>query len=208
MLDLPRSLAAFAVIVCAVLSQGCRTYTGAVNASQQTCVECALRDSDPAALPDAGAQFEQGCDEGDPRSCSILGVMLQEGRGGLAQDATRAKRLFNYACLHGNVRACVSLGKIIEHKRADVAGASAMYELACYGGDAEGCYHLGRVRSIDDDMAAIDPLERGCKAGNGPSCELLGSMYQHGRGVASDMRRARSLYRDACAHGRAELCGW
>jgi hypothetical protein len=187
------------------LTAGCHA-PKPVDAARQDCVECALRDHNTQAVPYAADEFYRGCTEGDARSCSILGVMYEQGKGGVARDPAFARHLFRYACLHGNPRACVSLGRIVEHNRDDVAGASILFEMACGSGDPRGCYELGRVQHAAGHASAIDALERGCQGKDGSACELLAEIYRDGSGVPRDGTRAQRFALSACALGRVAAC--
>ena len=54
--------------------------------------------------------------------------------------------------------------------------------------------------------AAVE-LGQGCRFTDTASCSMLGVMYELGRGVPLDVRRARSLYQQSCDGGNARACG-
>ena len=76
----------FPLLSWGMLVAGCRAKEP-ITPMQQDCVECALREHEPTAAPNATVEFARGCSEGDPRSCSILAVMYEQGRGGLLPDS-------------------------------------------------------------------------------------------------------------------------
>ncbi len=186
---------------------------GPVTAERQECVECALRQrpdsTDPSTLPQAEEQFGRWCAEGDSRSCSVLGVMYEFGRG-VARDEQKAVVLYTRACRDNNARACVSLGRMMElgtAARADIAGATTMYDSACRSGDQEGCVAFARMLFGEGALKrSANILKRGCRTGHAPACEALGVMAEQGRGVAKNARRAQKLFRRACKGGSTQAC--
>lgn len=193
---------AFSALGCASKAQ--------LLAERQACIECALREHDsPETLPDAEAKFTRWCAEGDARSCSVLGVMFENGRGVVA-DPGKAARLYGRACRGGNAPACVSLGRMMEAgtaARPDPEGAIVMYEAACDAGELAGCEQLGRtLADIGRLRLAAKVLGSACKRGHAASCETLGTLVAEGRGVARSERRAQELFRRACRGGHANAC--
>jgi TPR repeat protein len=120
-----------------------------VSAYHQHCLECALRrTADPTGVPQAVRYFGEGCRDGDARSCSVLGVMYERGRGVVA-DRDQALTLYGRACRGGNPEGCVNLGRLVEGR--DAEGALVAYEVACAGHNAEGCR-----RRADAERAVIE----------------------------------------------------
>jgi hypothetical protein len=197
-----RHLSALVVLA----ASGCSSFAGVdlaapIDRSKQRCIECALRaHTDPESLPAALARFRDGCDGGDARSCSVLGVMYETGRGA-ARDLTEAKRLFGFACREGNGRACNSLGSLSEAE-GDLDGAQALYQVGCHGAHPEACHSLGGLlRRRGDGAGAEGAYALGCKRGDAEACEGLGVML-----LPSQPRRARKLLDRACHAGRTEAC--
>lgn len=50
--------------------------------------------------------FESACDTGDGRGCTNLGVVYEQGTGGVPRDNTRANALYQRACELGNEAGC------------------------------------------------------------------------------------------------------
>ena len=122
---------------------GC-TPTPRVSSYHQRCLECALRRSaNPLEVAEAYAYFSEGCEAGDARSCSVLGVMVEQGRG-VPADSSRALRLYRFACAGGNTDACVNVGRLVEP--GDVAGAVAAYEVACAARHPDACQRLASAK--------------------------------------------------------------
>ncbi|MBW2456220.1 MAG: sel1 repeat family protein [Deltaproteobacteria bacterium] len=53
---------------------------------------------------------------------------------------------------------------------------------------------------------AVARFETDCGAGDPASCSVLGVMYEVGRGVPQDRKRAKSLFQEACQHGNPTGC--
>lgn len=219
---------------CASLDDGTKPL---LSASHQECIECAIRRSKEGQAAEElargrtaseAASFFQGlCSAGDARSCSVLGVMLQEGHG-VAANPARAAQLFQKACRAGNAGACVNFGRMLTERQPsarfdgsgpdaqfdrsgpkgpDLDAAAILFEMACHQNAAEGCYQLGLLRySAGDPDAATAPLERACSAGHADACEGLGAMYLHGHGVTADPDKAAALMRRACGLGSEAAC--
>ncbi len=203
------SAAQASVIVAALLIIGCASKRQLVEARQK-CVECALkRTPDPASLPNAAATFRELCDDGDAASCSVLGVMYEQGRAVL-QDHRMAMQLYQVACNDRNARGCANLGRMYEKGitgMVDLPAASLMYELGCRLESAQGCYHLARMRyRMGDTKGARASLEAACKNGSADGCLGLGALYQHGNGVTQSAELAKTMYSAACKHGLDSGC--
>ncbi len=197
------------LVVAALLLVGCAPKQQMIKARQK-CVECALkRAPDPASLPSAATTFREHCDDGDPATCSVLGVMYEQGRGVL-QDHRMAMQLYEVACNDRNGQGCANLGCMYERGitgKVDFPAATLMYELSCRLESAQGCYHLARMRyRSGDSKRALPWLESACKNGNADACLGLGAVYQHGNGVAVNSELAKTMYRAACKHGLDSGC--
>jgi uncharacterized protein len=180
-----------------------------LSASQQTCLECALRRRDSQEASAAMLRVAELCQNGDAASCSTLGVAYETGHG-VPADARKAAALFQRACTGGNLPACVHLGEVFERGtlgRVDKDGAEIIYRAACDGHLGEGCHRLARLRyqaGAVGDAAKL--LARGCKEGHARSCESLGVMYRTGQGVPRDEKRALGLFARACRGGAEGAC--
>jgi TPR repeat protein len=196
-------------LLLALATVGC-AMPGQVAAKRQACVECALREHpNPGTLPHAQTKFSRWCREGDARSCSVLGVMYENGSG-VERDHAKAAQLYGRACRQGNARACVSLGRMMHDgtaARPDPMGAATMYESACLSGELEGCYELGRIlRAAGEPRRAAKVMGQACEADHAPACETLGVMAAEGRGIKRNAARAQRLFRRACRGGQAKAC--
>ena len=65
---------------------------------------------------------------------------------------------------------------------------------------------LKKHDNTTDMVAAARRFGRLCDQGDAASCSVLGVMFEHGRGVQSDVLMARRLYRKACSNGNSRAC--
>ncbi len=195
-----------ALLACVMFLTGCGE---TLSASQQTCLECALRRRDSQEAEQAMLRVAQQCQEGDAASCSALGVAYETGHG-VTPDARKAAALYQRACTGGNLPACVHLGEVYERGtlgHVDRDGAEIIYRAACDGRLGEGCHRLARLRYGDGAVAdAAKLLARGCKDGHARSCEALAVMYRTGQGVPRDEQHAQRLFARACRDGADGAC--
>jgi len=144
--------------------------------------------------------LDAACIGGDASSCIKLYVVYAKGRWGKKRD-------FNTAMGY-STRAGELLGK---------NGAETFYKQSCDFGDSWGCYHLSTIfseRYNNQQEAqkflnkAIKLAESGCKDKEQDpiDCFLLGVLYENGRGVAKDEKKALSLYEKACNAGNGGAC--
>jgi TPR repeat protein len=111
-------------------------------------------------------------------SCTLLGFVLERGRGGAADPAAAVER-YQRGCDLGDVDGCLA--------------AAAVWALGLVGDPAP--------------TKAIAPLERACALGSGRGCYALAGKYDGALGVGHDAARARDLYRRAVARLTAECPG-
>jgi TPR repeat protein len=119
----------------------------------------------------------KGCDGGDVKSCSNLGLLLTKGRGG-AKDPAGAVKRFEKACAGADALGCGMLGA---------------------------AYASGEGASKDDGKAATY-LQKGCEGGHDASCGVIGGMYLDGRGVSKDVEKGSDFLKRACDGGQAKSC--
>lgn len=181
-------------------------------------------------------EYRDGCQQGDPASCSLLAWAYEGGRG-VAVDAAAAQLLHARAAALDGPRcdavdgaACDGLasahrfgwGVPKDEARAAALGKRAM-ELsaaACARGDGEGCrreahkYFVGedaekdRVRAEKLYARAIALLEAGCAAGHAAACDGAFGMLATGDGVPEDRARAeQAIQRSRVLHEKACASG-
>ncbi len=68
------------------------------------------------------------------------------------------------------------------------------------------CALPARAQESEASTSSPERLEQDCTAGNARACDTLGDLYDEGRGVNKDERRAASLYEQACRGGVARGC--
>ena len=84
----------------------------------------------------------------------------------------------------------------------DPARSREWFERAAAAGSLLASYELGWLYWNDKDFEkALRAASAGVDRGYPPSMYLLATMYEHGRGVPVDVRRARELLEVAVAHG-------
>ena len=202
---------ALLVGLCALLfaTSGCAAI-GAITDGEQHCVECSLRRH--AGGVDLGyvhRRFRAGCDGGDARSCSVLGVMHESGRG-VARDLPGAVRLFEKACWGGNEQGCVNLGRLYRDGaigRPDPEGAELLFARACAAASPSGCLELGRIQAAAGQArSAAKSFFQACQSQATPEgCHELGDLYARAAG-GSALRRAVRFYERACQGGVEQAC--
>jgi TPR repeat protein len=206
---------------------GCGTSRGTVYAGQapevaapkESCSDAtscrdtlrALRSSTPTSaceLRDHAEVAERACTLGVAEGCTELG-RLQQG------DASRS--LFQRACELGDGEGCARhalstlLGEGVLRDeatgRAELQDACDKYPRAACGLAAIGLGEDARRRgaSPEDEWIALF-AQRGCDAGDGLACRLLGDAFQAGRGVSQDSGKAFELYARACEAGNGTAC--
>jgi len=83
-----------------------------------------------AADEPRGATFlQRGCALGDPQSCGLLGLMYEEGAGGMPVDPQRADLLVNWSCAR-HAFGCTTKASLLK-ARGDLAGAATARARAC-----------------------------------------------------------------------------
>jgi TPR repeat protein len=112
---------------------------------------------------------------GDANGMTNLGVMYQNGQGGLAKDETQAVIWYRKAAEAGNTNGMTNLGFM---------------------------YQNGQGGLEKDDTQAVIWYRKAAEAGNAIGMSNLGSMYQNGEGgLAKDDAQAVIWYRKAAEAG-------
>lgn len=178
-----------------------------------------------AVTPESSCEVRQrvevarsACLVGVAEGCTELGrAELWGVRAESGSDLYTARSLFRRACEQGDGEGCARhalttlLGQGVP--RDEVAGLAELQE-ACdrYPGVACG---IGAGGLAEDARQREVPLEhevialfaqRGCDAGDGLSCRLLGDAFREGLGVSQDIEKAIGLYQRACEAGNGTAC--
>ncbi len=161
----------------------------------------------------AAAYYRQGCDQGDARACTNLGVMFENGQG-VYRDDVKAAELYAKGCDGDDSLGCTYLG-FMYHGGRGVLGspvkAYEMFRLGCDDAHAAACTHLGILYETGegvnmDHHRAGRLYSQGCAGHHAPGCRRLGLLYDRGLGVAADKMQAAELYRLACGGLDAPAC--
>jgi len=164
----------------------------------------------PANATAAARPFATGCELGDADGCRAWGWLLETGQG-VTRNLPGAMRAYERACNGRDAFACLRLADAAQKGRgvpSDTRRAAALAVEACDLGELRGCTFRGaQLVAANDLRGGIRQFERACSGGESVACTELGELYETGRGVPRDVKRAaRSYYATACAHGVAVAC--
>ena len=144
-------------------------------------VAFAARAADKGGDQKTAAQlYRAAADEGYPLAQTNLGVMYENGEGGLAKSDREAERLYRAAAEAGFPAAQASLGTF---------------------------YVSGRGGLRRDDREAARLFRLAADNGNAQAQNNLGKLYAEARGVPRDMDEATRLWRLAAEGGVEEARG-
>jgi uncharacterized protein len=163
------------------------------------CVACtperrARTDPPPIDPAPESARLRQSCEtDGKAESCVDLARRLRADPARTASDDARIRELLERAAM--------------------------LWSARCDRGEREACALVARIANkrllsiprddpAGDDVArmVVDALEKGCRAGDGPSCRDAARAYVRGEHLAPDPERARSLAERACTDSLTEGC--
>ncbi len=153
---------------------------------------------------DAKNYFVKACSFGSMDGCISLGQNECSSTVGVK---TAAYSFHKKACDAGDYLGCVYLG--LTYFYGFSSGEGVDYdEVLKKMGVSEGvslspCYEFPEIVY---NKKAIAAFEKACLGGNMHGCENLGTMYENGRGVQEDFRRAFDLYKKACEGGVESAC--
>ena len=164
-------------------------------------------------LPLAAAYYRRGCDLGDARACTNLGVTFENGQG-VFRDDVKAAELYAKGCTGHDAHGCTYLGFMYQGGRGVPRSPVKAYEMflaGCDGAHSVGCTHLG-ILYEEGEGVALDYgragrfYSQGCQGHHAPGCRRLGLMYEKGLGVTAEAMSAAELYRLACDGEDAPAC--
>jgi TPR repeat protein len=114
----------------------------------------------------AAEYFSLGCQKNDGESCASLAEILKDGQGA-AKDVKRAFDAYKRACDLRQLGACRAVGSY---------------------------YLSGSPGVVDQNPAkAAKIFDRACKAGHAGSCFDLATLYEEGKGVKRNPKKAARL---------------
>lgn len=167
-----------------------------------------VADAQPAPTRPPAADAAPACRTGD--ECYALGDSVLPPK---ATDPPKAEYYLRRGCELGHARACASLGSLLMAGltlKRDERRALSLFEEACRLNDLQSCRAVASLISEGSETPGAIPknpakgaeiYEAACRAGEGPSCFALIHIYETGRGVPRDKRRAREFARLAKKHG-------
>ncbi len=162
----------------------------------------------------AAVYYRQGCDLGDARACTNLGVMFENGQG-VYRDDVKAAELYTKGCESDDSFGCTYLGFMYHSGRGVPKSPVKAYEmlrLGCADSRSDACTHLGILYETGEGVNSRDYgkagrfYSQGCAGHHAAGCRRLGLLYDKGLGVAVDPVQAAELYRLACGGKDAPAC--
>ncbi|MFN0250915.1 MAG: hypothetical protein ACKV2T_28840 [Kofleriaceae bacterium] len=160
--------------------------------------------------------LEENCAASHGPSCTLLGFLHSRGRSGIATNPTKSMEFFVKACSMNDVEGCYHIGTVA-YQLADYPASRLAYQRACDLGSGLACARGGELfaRGIGGDTdtgtgarmfkRAHDLLAPTCP-GDGSGCYVLGYLFEAGRGVAKDGKKAIDAYRHGCTGGSGDAC--
>ena len=153
------------------------------------------------------AVLQTQADAGDTRAMSELGKAYLYGNG-VEADPALALSYFEQADAAGDRKAARYLG-LIAAQNGDLAKAAQWYAKGAQNGDITSQYYLGLAyqtgsRVAQDFDLAMQWFETAAERGDiiaSDGMVGMASLYEAGQGVAIDMDRATTLYRQAADLG-------
>jgi hypothetical protein len=155
--------------------------------------------------PQAQADFQSACTQGDLPSCRYLAYMYEHPVG-VPQDYLKAVSLYRSACDAGDLVSCNNLADIYQFGKGitqDYQKAFALFQRACGGGEFHGCDGLAYLylngQGVTKDLPKSAELyKRACDGGELQGCSNLAAMYLSAEGVPQDDGKALTLFNTAC----------
>jgi TPR repeat protein len=148
--------------------------------------------------------FKKACEGKDRAACDTLGELYSRDSSP-SRDLALATSSYAAACELGFLPSCARLGSMYDQgseAAKDDARAAALYEQACVHDIKKACGDMNTV-AVGQGVASGDELasaQGSCSAKLGAACGNLAVMYRSGRGVAKDVRKATTLYSNACLY--------
>ncbi len=161
----------------------------------------------------AALWFRKSAEQGEADAQCWLGVMYENGRGGLAKDDAEAASWFRKAAEQGYVVAQYNLGVMHFNEGSivkDDAEAAFWFKKAAEQGYAEAQNNLGSMYSngqgslAKDEPEAVSWYRKAAEQGNADGQHNLAGMYDEGKGVPKDESEAVRWWRKAAVQGNAE----
>jgi len=195
-------------------AQARATSESTAEANYQRAVQLATPNNSTRDDTEAVRLFRTAAEQGHSGAQVWLGVMYQNGRGGLAKNDAEAVRLYRLAANQGNATGQNNLGAMYQNGlgglATDVSEAVRLYRLSANQGYALAQNNLGFMYRnglgglAKDDAEAVRLYRLAANQGNAQAQSNLGFMYQNGLGgLAKDAAEAVRLYRLSANQGYA-----
>jgi len=148
-----------------------------------------------------------------PTSAYWLGVMHDDGKGGLKQDVVEAAKMYQKAADGGYALAMYALGRMRQTGRdggkKDELQAADWYRKAAAADHPAGTYNLAVMTEIglgvpQDEKAAFELYRKAVSLDYPSAMNNLGLMYRVGKGTEKDEVKAAELFRKAADLGNRE----
>ena len=147
----------------------------------------------------------RACSAGDAAACNEMGARHYMGDGVQADDR-KARRYYQQACDGKDLVGCANLGWMVLEGQGgprDEGAARAHFLRACGGGQPEGCGGAGvMAANAGAGLEARQNLEKGCDAGDGRECRVLGELLR-----VPYPEAAVSAFERGCAANDGASCG-
>ena len=140
-------------------------------------------------------------EKNNPTAEFNLAFLYAEGIGVL-QNIKKAKKLYDHACINGEMSACVNLGMMYEEGKGmlqDYSKAKNLYEKACNNNESLGCLKLGSLykngEGVEKNLIRAHRLSlKSCRLGDDLGCLSVGSNYHNGKSVEKNIAKAITYY--------------
>ena len=167
--------------------------------------------------------FDKSCKEGNFRSCSNLGLMYATGDG-VSQNIAKAKEILTQTCEkekgEKTAISCDNLKFVNQNNRGiSIWQRGSKISLhvdqviidyhtkMCKEGNKTSCSFLSTIQNNKKvEKRDKTVYEKACKEGDTPSCYNLAVLYDQGKGIKQDKKRASKLYKQACMDGLTQAC--
>jgi hypothetical protein len=189
--------------------------TGGDNASCEKIFELGkANDDDKGDFEDSLRYFELACSKDIDTACGMACVYFRGERAGVGikEDTDKAIATCTKACDANVEGACTLLGRTLQDKKKDKAGALKVFEKACDSQkDGDACHRYGQIiryataTRAADPVSAMDYYDRGCRHGWSGACKFLGDDLK-ARAGKGDKNRAQRAYSRACELGDKDAC--
>ncbi len=156
--------------------------------------------------------FEKLAASGHPRSLNWTGVLYETGRGGLSRDYAKANRSYRDAAALGDVTAMRNLHAMYRYGNGvqkDLKEALMWLQRAVDENNPEAIRIMGKLLAFGEEGTTADPvrgaslLRQAALKNDGQAQELLGQLYEEGKGVPRDPVQAYVFYGLANYYGVA-----